>query len=123
MSTTLHRKLAANWSTLFTSVWAWTVPIAVVLLVFMAYLMRRAPGRLLAVKAAVPEWRAGCIGLAVIAVLGFGLNDSGISIPGVMLGVFLPVLVYMLVRVPDAEAPVDDDATALLAPRMPVPTP
>ncbi len=123
VSTTIHRKLAANMGTLFTSVWAWTVPIAVVVLIFMAYLMHRAPGRVVAVKAAIPEWRAACIGLAVLAVLGFGLNDSGIAVPGVMLGVFLPVLVYVLVRVPDAEAPVDDDVATTRAPQLPVPTP
>ena len=50
----------------------------------------------------------GCSSLAVLAVLGFSLNDSGISIPGVMLGVLTPVMIVILVPQPDR----DGDASA-----------
>ena len=36
--------------------------------------------------------------LAVLALLGFALNDSGIRTPGVMLGVVIPVMVVILLR-------------------------
>jgi hypothetical protein len=42
--------------------------------------------------------RWALVSLAVLAVLGFSLNDSGISIPGVMLGVLTPVMIVVLVR-------------------------
>jgi len=37
------------------------------------------------------------IGFAVAAVLGYALNDTGIAVPGVMLGILTPVLVLLLV--------------------------
>jgi hypothetical protein len=52
----------------------------------------------------IPEWRAACIGFAVLAVLGFALNDSGITVPGIMLVVFVSAWVRLLV----AYAPHDD---------------
>ena len=37
-------------------------------------------------------------GLLVVGVLGFALNDSGIAVPGVMIGVVNAALVYLAVR-------------------------
>jgi hypothetical protein len=39
------------------------------------------------------------IGIGVAALLGYALNDSGIAVPGVMLGVLTPATVYLLNRV------------------------
>jgi hypothetical protein len=50
--------------------------------------------------------RWALLSLAVLAVLGFSLNDSGISIPGVMLGVLTPVMIVILVRADSAHAQV-----------------
>ncbi len=38
------------------------------------------------------------LALAVVAVLGFALNDSGISIPGMMAAVFVATLAFLVAR-------------------------
>ena len=43
--------------------------------------------------------RATALSLAVVAVLGFALNDSGITIPSMMAAVFESALVVLLARV------------------------
>ena len=42
--------------------------------------------------------RPRCVGLLIVTVLGTALNDSGIAIAGVMLGVMTPVLVIVTMR-------------------------
>jgi hypothetical protein len=94
-ATVIERKWAANLDVLFSSVWTVMLPIV---LTGIAYLVYRAPGRLRGVYEQVPTLRAALAGLGVLAVLGFLLNDSGIAIPGVMLGVVTPVLVVLVVH-------------------------
>ena len=48
---------------------------------------------------AVPTARATALSLAVVAVLGFALNDSGITIPSMMAAVFESALVVLLARI------------------------
>jgi hypothetical protein len=95
LSIVIRRKLAENFGVLFSSPWTVMVPIA---LAGVAYIIYRAPGRLQALHERIPPMRWGLVSLAVLAVLGFSLNDSGISIPGVMLGVLTPVMIVILVR-------------------------
>jgi hypothetical protein len=94
-SIVVRRKLAENFGVLFSSPWTVMVPIA---LAGVAYIVYRAPGRLQALHERIPPMRWGLVSLAVLAVLGFSLNDSGISIPGVMMGVLTPVMIVILVR-------------------------
>jgi hypothetical protein len=68
------------------------VPIA---LGFILYLLWRAPGNLRAIRSTIEE---SLPGLAVVGFLGFAFNDSGIAVPGVMLGVVNASLVYLTVR-------------------------
>ena len=49
-----------------------------------------APARALVTR--IPELRAALVGLVMIGVLGAALNDQGIVVPAVMLGVLVPVL-------------------------------
>ena len=91
----IRRKLAENFGVLFSSPWTVMVPIA---LAGVAYIIYRAPGRLRALHERIPPMRWALVSLAVLAVLGFSLNDSGISIPGVMMGVLTPVMIVILVR-------------------------
>jgi hypothetical protein len=92
--TVVVRKLQANLSVLTSSVWTLMVPLA---LGVAAYLLWRTPGRLrrlrdeTAVRTTLP-------GLGVAGLLGFALNDSGIAVPGMMLGVVGASLAYLLVR-------------------------
>jgi hypothetical protein len=46
----------------------------------------------------LPPLSAGLVGLGIATVLGTALNDSGIAIAGVMLGVMTPVLILVTVR-------------------------
>jgi hypothetical protein len=46
----------------------------------------------------VPTARATALSLTVVAVLGFALNDSGITIPSMMAAVFESALVVLLAR-------------------------
>ena len=78
----IERKLSENFGVLFSSPWTVMVPIV---LAGVAYIIYRAPGRLRALHERIPPMRWALVSLAVLAVLGFSLNDSGISIPGVML--------------------------------------
>jgi hypothetical protein len=61
------------------------------------------PGHLRAVVTRIPPLRPVLLALAVLAALGFALNDSGIRTPGVMLGVVIPVLVVILLRADRAD--------------------
>ena len=73
------------------------VPIA---LGFIVYLLWRAPGHVRWIRENINESLAG---LAVVGFLGFAFNDSGIAVPGVMLGVVNGVAVYLTVRTPPPE--------------------
>jgi hypothetical protein len=90
--TVVSRKLGANLGVITSTVWTAMVPLALALAV---YLLWRAPGAARAIRHAIPECLAG---LLVVGVLGFALNDSGIAVPGVMIGVVNAALVYLAVR-------------------------
>jgi hypothetical protein len=92
--TVVVRKIQANLSVLTSSVWTLMVPLA---LAVAAYLLWVAPGRLRRLRDE-PALRTALPGLGVAGVLGFALNDSGIAVPGMMLGVVGASLAYLLVR-------------------------
>lgn len=93
LATVLHRKADQNLSVLFSSVWLFTVPIAVGLV---GWLLWQAPDRLRSLAVRYPELRAATVGFGVVAVLGFALNDSGVATPGVMLAVLVAALIALL---------------------------
>jgi hypothetical protein len=99
--TVVTRKLGANLGVITSTVWTAMVPIA---LAFAVYLLWRAPGAARAIRGAIPESLAG---LLVVGFLGFALNDSGIAVPGVMIGVVNAALVYLTVRGLPAASPAD----------------
>ncbi|HWH35344.1 MAG TPA: hypothetical protein VNT56_08510 [Acidimicrobiales bacterium] len=92
VGTILERKLGANVSLLFSSVWSLIIPAA---LAFFAFLLWYRPRLLGQVDAAVPGLRALLVGGLVLAVLGGGLNDSGVAVPAMMLAVLLPYLTVL----------------------------
>ena len=96
LQTVIIRKLIANLSVILSSVWTLMVPVA---FIFLAYVIWRAPGRMQRIAEVIPQQRPAAIGLVVAMLLGFALNDSGISVPGLMLGVTNATLVFLLVRV------------------------
>lgn len=95
--TVVTRKLGANLDVITSSIWTAMVPIA---LGFIVYLLWRAPGHVRAIRDNIDE---SLLGLAVVGFLGFAFNDSGIAVPGVMLGVVNASLVYLTVRTPPSE--------------------
>jgi hypothetical protein len=112
----IQRKLDANLSSLGTGILGLVLLVAAVLFVVL-WVTRR--DCLVAVFRWIPEWHAACVGFAVLAVLGFGCNDSGITVPGIMLIVFVGAWVRMLVAVaPDDEPmpPTDDADDRVLVP-------
>ncbi len=95
VSTMIRRKLEQNTDVLLSSIWTIMLP---VVLALVAYLIYRAPGRMRGLHERIPQLSAALIGLGVVTVLGTALNDSGIAIAGVMLGVMTPVLIVVTMR-------------------------
>lgn len=96
--TVVLRKLNANLSVLTSSVWTLMLPLV---FAFVAFLFWWAPWRLATVRERIPQQQAALGGLVTAMVLGFALNDSGISVPGMMLGVANAAFINLLLRVDD----------------------
>ncbi len=96
--TVVLRKLNANLSVLTISVWTLMLPLVVA---FVAFLFWWAPWRLATIRERIPQQQAAIGGLITAMVLGFALNDSGISVPGMMLGVANAAFINLLLRVDD----------------------
>src|SRR5690606_20286488 len=84
----------------------------VVTLLAAAYVLWRHRARLVDAFRPEVELRAGAKGMAVALVLGFALNDSGVAVPGIMLLVALPVVVWIVLPA-DAGAPGVEASEAL----------
>jgi len=94
--TVVLRKLDSNLSVLASSVWTLMLPLV---FAFIAYVFWRAPWRLRTIAERIPEERAAVAGLITAMVLGFALNDSGIAVPGIMLGVVSASLIHLMLRI------------------------
>ncbi|MCU1456730.1 MAG: hypothetical protein JWL73_822 [Actinomycetia bacterium] len=92
-STVILRKAGQNVSTLDSSTWR---PMLVVILISLVFMAWRAPQLWRSLERRIPEMRAALIGVATFAVTGYAVNDSGIAIPGMMLGVLNASLVYLV---------------------------
>jgi hypothetical protein len=89
---TIRRKLDANLASFGGTKLLWVLPV-VGLLVW--YLWRVRGGRIRPLYRSVPVVRQTVLALAVVAVLGYALNDSGVAIPAVMAIVFECALVFV----------------------------
>ena len=107
--TVVLRKLNANLSVLTSSVWTLMLPLV---FAFVALMFWWAPWRLRRIERRIPEERAALAGLLTAMVLGFALNDSGISVPGMMIGVANASLVHLLLRVDDGSDRSDQEPSA-----------
>jgi hypothetical protein len=93
---TIRRKSTENLQALTHTKLIWVLPIVAALLV---YLWRSPHGRVRELFGEVPVIRQTLLALAVVAVLGYALNDSGIAIPSLMAVVLECAVVYVaLVR-------------------------
>lgn len=104
----VQRKIGYNLDSFSTSSFRYLV---VVGLAFVGYLAWWPPQRLRQLWERIPELRAALLGFGVLAVLGYGLNDAGVTVPGLMLGVLICTLVPLLVPDP-AEASVGEPPVA-----------
>ncbi len=89
-ATVIQRKMAANLAMLTTSF----VSLVPVTIGFLIVLTLQEPG-LRNIWHYWPIMRQGMIGLLVVAVLGMALNDSGMAITAIMLGIVAPMLLFM----------------------------
>ena len=92
----IRRKAAENLSVLGHSVLLFAVLFVIALV---AYLWYVPPRRIREFPARIPTTQATVVGFASVAVLGFLLNDSGITIPGIMAAVFEAALVFLYTTV------------------------
>ena len=120
LQTVIERKANANFETIGNSVWLWVLPMVGA---FVVYLVVRRRPLLDELFRRIPELRAAAVGFAILAVLGYALNDSGVAVPGMMVGVANAALVGLLVWVlressrPDpAPGPVPGPRSAPLEP-------
>jgi len=91
LSTVLERKINSNLTVLTNSIWTLTIPLALAVLVCLAW------SRPKVLKAHLPDTtanRATLWGGICMCVLGMAVNDSGIAIPAVMFMVLLPYVLY-----------------------------
>ena len=96
LTTVVERKLAVNLRSLTESTWRYLFgPLAIAA----ALMIWRGRGWARAVVEGFPPLRRALPGLVALAVLGYGANDSGIAVPGAMLAVAVPGLVYLVCRV------------------------
>jgi hypothetical protein len=91
--TVVLRKANTNLETIGNSVWLYMVPMV---LIFMALLLAYQRRRLFALFTRVPELQAATVGFVILAGLGYALNDSGVAVPGMMLGIANAVLVCLI---------------------------
>lgn len=100
--TVLERKGAASLHSLTVTRWTYFIPVGIAVLVL---LLLRPRGILREVLPGRPLLRAGLWGTLVAGVLGFAVNDSGISIPALALAFTVPFLVLMAVDAVEPRKP------------------
>lgn len=100
--TIIARKGQANLRVLRTSILAGAVPLAALIV---AVLAGRPWGGLGQALKSRPQLRGGLVATAVMAVIGFAVNDSGIAIPAMALAVAVPVAVMVAVETVRLEPP------------------
>jgi len=91
-STILQRKVEANVSVLTSTVWTVVIPAA---LLYFAYLTWRPNRFMQRVVDAHPSFRPFGTSAILLGVLAWGLNDSGVSMPAMMLMIALPYTAWL----------------------------
>ena len=102
----LRRKADTNLGSFSTARLIWVLPIVAALVAFL-WLSERTNARRLIGE--TPVLRQGLVSLGVLMLLGYALNDSGISIPALMAVVFECAAVYVVLQ----DAPSESKTLAL----------
>lgn len=95
----IERKIAANLRVL-TSVWAWVIPVA---LVYFMYLTWRPNHTLERLNRHHSQFRAFGVGALTLGVLAMALNDSGVSLPAMMLALVAAYVSYLVIDIEGTE--------------------
>ena len=114
---TIRRKATENIDSFTGTRLLWVLPIVALLVWF---LWRVRGGRVRPLFREVPVIRQTMLALAVVAFLGYALNDSGIAIPSLMAVVFECALVYVAL-VPAREPVTDPPSPPPVVPDPPTP--
>jgi hypothetical protein len=101
-STVIERKSGENAASFSSTIYL--VLIVVVLAAGVA-LWLRPPRPLATAVARVPTLRAAAISLTVLILLSYGLNDSGLAIPAIMLALIAITATYLVAAATDGSAP------------------
>ena len=110
--TVISRKAGLMIQTFAVPTW---VIASLAILAFLAFLGWGTPW-LRRLAEALPPLRAGGIAFAVMAVLGMLLNDSGVTVPGMMLAVMVPCLLALTTLQPAADPTPEPAPEAQLEP-------
>jgi len=95
-ATVVERKAGLMLNTFLVPTW---VIATIALLAFLAFLGFKTPW-IRRLNSNLPTLRAGAISFATMAVLGLLLNDSGVTVPGMMLAIMVPCLLSLIVLQP-----------------------
>jgi hypothetical protein len=98
LATVFERKGAASLNSLTVTRWTYFIPVGIAVLVL---LLLRPRGILRDVLPGRPLLRAGLWGTLITGILGFAVNDSGVSIPALALAFTVPFLVLVAVDTVD----------------------
>lgn len=98
VSSILGRKAAANWSILVHSALTLSVPIA---LTFVVGVLMRPPGKLRRALQEEPGLKWGLQAAAVVNLLGFAVNDSGIAITAMGIALAVPYCLATILGMAD----------------------
>jgi hypothetical protein len=101
VSEIIVRKASANWNVLTSSVLTLSVPIAVA---FVVLVLMRPAGRLRRALDEEPGLKWGLQAAAVVNLLGFALNDSGIAITAMGIALALPYCLATVLGMTDDRA-------------------
>lgn len=96
----IQRKIAANLRVL-TSAWTWIIPVA---LIYFMYLTWRPNRTLQRLNQMHPQFRAFGVSALTLGTLAMLLNDSGVSMPAMMVGLVAAFVSYHVVRLGPAPA-------------------
>lgn len=89
-----QRKLQANIN-LLGAIWTWIIPIA---LAYLTYLMWRPNHTLTQLLTTFPAARVFGVSGLTLGVLAMGVNDSGVSMPAMMLAIALATISYLAIN-------------------------
>jgi len=104
LSDAIARKAEVAWDLARPAARRW-LPLVPASLAFVAFVSIGPQAALRRLSSGMPQLRPAVTGVLVMAALGFALNDSGVAVPAMMLGVLTPVLVHLTLEAAAIQPP------------------